>query len=239
MHSRELLLKIQLVSGGLNEATARFWAHPQISVVYPELLVQMHATMRATVPVMQAALAETEKLPASDPVAGGLAAYLTYLIPQETGHDEWVLEDLEECGYDRAEVLARMPPPTIAAMVGAQYYWLRHHHPIAILGYIAVMEGNTPTVEEIERTIQECGLPRRAFRTYFRHAELDIGHNDEMDRVLDALPLTERHRALIGVSAIQTVYLQTSSVEELLEQYGTESGSCVLHEAASRSAAPA
>ena len=30
-----------------------------------------------------------------------------------------------------------MPSPAVAALVGSQYYWLLHHHPVALLGFVA------------------------------------------------------------------------------------------------------
>ena len=38
-----------------------------------------------------------------------------------------------------------MPPPSVAGLVGSQYYWILHHHPVAFLGYVALMEGYPPT----------------------------------------------------------------------------------------------
>ena len=32
----------------------------------------------------------------------------------------------------------------VATLVGAQYYWLRHVHPVSLLGHMAVMEGYSP-----------------------------------------------------------------------------------------------
>jgi hypothetical protein len=39
------------------------------------------------------------------------------------------------------------------------------------------------------------------------HAELDIIHRDEVHELLDGLPLAREQETLIGVSALQTVYL--------------------------------
>ena len=34
---------------------------------------------------------------------------------------------------------------TAAALVGAQYYWIRHVHPVALLGYVMLLEGYPPS----------------------------------------------------------------------------------------------
>jgi hypothetical protein len=139
-------------------------------------------------------------------------------VDEELGHDETLLDDLALLGVPREAVLGRMPSPAVANLVGAQYYWILHHHPVAFLGYVGVMEGYPPTEELVELLIERTGFPREAFRTFSEHGELDPGHRDHLDRTLDALPLTEQHEQMIGASAIATVALATRALEEVLAQ---------------------
>ena len=118
--------------------------HPRVRDLYPEYLVASHGIVRASVPLMEVARQRATSIAGEDPVAAGLAAYLYEHIPEELDHDEWVLQDLELLGVDRTHVLARPPTPTIAQFVGAQYYWVAHYHPVALLGYIALLEGYPP-----------------------------------------------------------------------------------------------
>ena len=155
-------------------------------------------------PLTEAALARSRELPETDPLAVPLAAYLEEHVDEELGHDETLLDDLELVGVDRASAVARMPSPTVAALVGSQYYWILHYHPVAFLGFVAVMEGYPPTTELIEELIERTGFPPEAFRTYVEHADLDPGHRDHLDRTLDSLALTAEHESALGVSAIAT-----------------------------------
>lgn len=148
----------------------------------------------------------------------GLAGYLELHVDEELGHDDTLLDDLALLGRPREAVLARMPTPAVASLVGAQYYWILHHHPVAFLGYVGVMEGYPPTDELVALLVGRTGFPREAFRTFSEHGELDPGHRDHLDRTLDALPLTERHEQVIGASAIATVALATRALEELLAE---------------------
>ena len=188
---------------------------PRLPELWPEYLVVQHQIIRATVPLTRAAL-DGANARGDDPT--GLAAYLELHVDEELGHDETLLGDLALLGVARDRVLARMPSPAVASLVGAQYYWIRHHHPVAFLGYVGVMEGYPPTDELVELLIERTGFPREAFRTFSEHGELDPGHRDHLDRTLDALPLTERHEQAIGASAIATVALATRAVEELTAQ---------------------
>jgi hypothetical protein len=117
-------------------------------------------------------------------------------------------------------VLARLPSPTVAALVGAQYYWIHHVHPAAFLAYLAVLEGNPPEVEQLEEIRRRSGLPAAAFRTLIKHAHLDPRHRDDLDDTLDALALTPALHALLGVAAFETIARATEAMEEILARFG-------------------
>ena len=153
-----------------------------------------------------------------DPVALGLTRYLEEHIEEELGHDETLLDDLELLGVDRATVLKRLPTPAVASLVGSQYYWIHHHHPIAFLGFIALMEGDPPTRELVETLISATGYPRAAFQTFVEHGELDPGHRDRLDLTIDSLPLTSEHETIMGISAMHSATLLPRTIEEILEQ---------------------
>lgn len=216
-HSRRLRDKIQLVRAPLDAVAEELWTHPRLREIYPEFLFRNHSVIRSSVPLMKAAAERCEKLLETDPVAKGMLAYFQKHIPEETGHDDWVLDDLEVLGFRRDEVLQRVPPLSAAELAGAQYYWIRHVHPVALLGFIAVLEGTPPDVPFFEQTADRIGVPRRAFSNLLLHGKLDPQHRDDLDRTLDALPLTESHHALMGVSAFQTVSLLTRVAGEAVQ----------------------
>ena len=215
-HSRRLRAKIRLARGELDSVATNLWTHPRLPEIYPEFLFRNHAVIRASVPLMEAAAACCARM-TSDPLAAGISLYLSHHIPEERHHDDWVLEDLEVLGVRREDVLARIPPPVVAELVGAQYYWIQHFHPVALLGFIAVLEGTPPDVEYFEGTADRAGIPKDAFRNLLRHGKLDPRHRDDLDAALDVLPLGEDHHALLGISAFQTIHLLARVVEEMLE----------------------
>jgi hypothetical protein len=216
-HSRRLRNKIRIARQDLDSVATSLWTHPSLPQIYPEFLFRNHAVIRASVPLMEAAATSCESYARSDPLAAGIFRYLTHHIPEEAHHDDWLLEDLELLGIPRRDVLARIPPPAVAALVGAQYYWIKHFHPVALLGFIAVLEGTPPEVQYFEQTADRAGIPRAAFSNLLRHGKLDPRHRDDLDHALDALPLTEDRHALLGISAFQTIQLLTRVVGEILE----------------------
>lgn len=203
--SQQLRAKIQLVRPAFVDIAGRVWNFPDARRVYVEYLCTMHAIIRATVPVMQTALDRCRVLAPHDAVADAMVPYLEKHVPEEQGHDEWVRQDLDALGHDPDEPVRRMPKPAVARLVGAQYYWIHHYHPVCLLGHIAVMEGYPPTNEGVDDMMKRTGYPRTAFRSMIRHAALDQRHRDELLEAIDGMPLQPVHVATMGVAAFHTV----------------------------------
>jgi hypothetical protein len=107
-----------------------------------------------------------------------------------------------------------------AALVGAQYYWIQHEHPIALMGYMAVLEGNPPTRASIDELISRTGYKEQAFRTLIAHAENDPEHMNDLEQTLDRLPCSPAQTALVGLSAMHTVVALTQVFKEIVRTGG-------------------
>lgn len=201
--SAALRVKLGLVAPALHAATAALWRPSGLRSRYVEYLYAMHALIRASVPLMEQAARRCARAP-GDPVAGPLGRYLEAHSEEERGHDAWLLEDLVAAGGDPRAALSRVPSPVVADLAGAQYYWIEHHHPAALLGYIRVLEDNAPAPWLADRLAAGTGLPAAAFRTVREHAELDSGHIADLDALLDTLPLTAAQQVAVSVSALRT-----------------------------------
>jgi hypothetical protein len=217
--SERLRGKIELVLPELIGASRRLILDPRIADLYAEYLFTVHCIIRASVPLMETARNRAGELAAEDPVSAALAPYFDEHIPEERDHDEWLLDDLDVIGKDRWSILTRPPSPTVAAAVGAQYYWIFHYHPVALLGYIAVLEGYPPTIELLNDLADRTGYSRAAFRTLIAHAELDPGHRGDLDTLLDALPLTQEQSTVMGLSAISSVQILARAIDELRDGF--------------------
>jgi hypothetical protein len=211
--------RIELLLPALVAAGDRLIEHPRVRELYPEYLFTSHCVIRASVPLMEVARERALARSKSDAVAAVLAPYLEEHIEEERDHDEWLLDDLEVLGHERAAILARPPSATVASLVGAQYYWIVHYHPVTLLGYVSLLEGYPPSTELIQRLINASGYPRDAFRTMIAHAELDPGHRDELNELLDSLPLTHEQSIALGVNAMFSVDMFTRAIDEVIEEY--------------------
>jgi hypothetical protein len=200
-HAAALRQKMALVRGPAGE---RFWTRPDLKQVFPEFLFLSHCIIRASVPLMRTAV-EIANSCAKDAVSRAVAEYFSHHVTEEADHDKWLLDDMESLGFLRDQVLQRIPPAEVAELVGAQYYWVHHSDPVALLGYVAVLEGDPPLEDELEAAAKRTGLPHDAFRTFISHAKLDPHHKQELDDFIDSLPLTRSQESLISVSAINTI----------------------------------
>jgi hypothetical protein len=202
-------------------AAYAMWTAPGLPDRYPAYLSAMHLLIRASVPLMEAAADSCGRLPSGDASAGPLAEYFAAHITEERGHDQWLREDMAVLGVPEPDAL---PGPAvredIAAMAGAQYYWVRHGHPACLLGYIAVLEGCPPEAGLVDLLPTLTGLPESAFRTMAWHARLDPGHQHELDRLLDVLPLSAAVAAAVASNAAGTAARAAVLLRRLAGQDG-------------------
>jgi len=203
-HGDLLRRKIQLSAPLFHRVTTRFWEHPDLASLYPRFLLAIHGSVRATVPLMVAAVEELKRRP-DTALNRRLIAYFEEHATEESEHEEWLLQDLAVLGVNREAALGEYGIPAIAALAGAQYYWIRHAHPVALLGCFAVLEGHPPTLAHLEDAERRTGLPADAFRMLRQHAVLDVQHGVELFDLIDQLPLDSRLAGLLAVSAIQTM----------------------------------
>ncbi len=210
--------KIRLFDQELGLAAYNFWHHPAFPQVYREYIYQSHSIIRASVPLMEAA-EQACGFPQhlDDPALQGFARYLRRHIPEETGHADWILNDGEAMGLDRAAILARLPGEAATQVVGVQYYWIYHYNPIALIGHIATLEGNPPTIDLVEQVAEKHKLSHDCFSSFIYHARIDPQHGRDLNEVLDALPLTEDHLALIGLSSLRTIGLMTRIMNGIVQ----------------------
>lgn len=202
----------------VHAAARDMWTAPSLRERYPGYLAAMHALVRSSVPLLEAAASACRGRLAGDPAAGQLAGYFTAHAAEERDHDRWLLEDLAALGVGRPDAL---PGPAcaqdIAALAGAQYYWVRHGHPACLLGYIAVLEGCPPDPVMVAGLPARTGLPAAGFRTVAWHASQDPAHSRELALLLDRLPLTGPVVAAIARNAAWTAMRAAAVLRQLAE----------------------
>lgn len=200
-----LRVKIELAAPLLRRRASVFWETGDPKVRYLAYARAMHAVIRASVPLMELAERRCAALAPADRTAAPLGAYLRDHMREERHHDEWLAEDVAVTGADPARELARRPAAAVASVVGAQYYWIAHYHPVCLLGYIGALESTSPSPGMADWLASRTGYPRAAFRTIHHHARADIAHAAGLYELLDRLDVDAPLAAAIGCSALNTI----------------------------------
>ena len=195
-----LAAKLELAAPVYAAAAARLWASDRVRELYPVYLATMHMVARASVPLLRAGRVRTRALAGRDPVAAGLDEPLRVALGERLGLATALLDDLEASGIDRGLPDAAIPSPAVARLVGALAYWVDHHHPAALLGYLAALEQLPPSPGFTADLAARTGLPAPAF-AHLRARERAGARSLDLDR----LGLTARDEGLIGLAALHTV----------------------------------
>lgn len=201
----------------MSSACCQFWTRDDLAVLLPRFFQDLYSTMHCSMSLMHVGCERARLQSISDPVAARLVEYLTIHIKEEAHHEEWLLDDLDAIGMDRKQVVVRPPSMAVAALVGSQYCWIEHAHPVALLGYLIVLEGTPPTAAHLRDIQERTGFRPEAFRCLLEHADQDPHHIAELNELLDTLPLRPYHSSLIAMSAFQTIEMLARLFEDLLE----------------------
>lgn len=126
-----------------------------------------------------------------------LQSYFAEHLEEERNHEKWLARDIENLGAQvgSMEYLA-------AGLAGTQYYLIKHVTPLALLGYMALLEGYPASDEQVRQL--ETLYPD-SVSTLKYHAVHDREHRAELSKQLDAVP--EEFHELIIWNAAQSARL--------------------------------
>lgn len=139
---------------------------------YVEFLSQAYHHVKHTVPLLMAAGA---RLPEEKEwLREAVAEY----IEEELGHQEWILNDIAACGYDKEAVRNSRPAAATELMVAYAYDTIQRVNPVGFFGMVLVLEGTSVTTADKAASAikQALGLPDKAFSYLRSHGALDQDH---------------------------------------------------------------
>ncbi|GAB3288424.1 TenA family transcriptional regulator [Parahaliea aestuarii] len=160
---------------------------------YAAFLCQAFHHVRHTVPLLMATGSRLR--PDQEWLRVAIAEY----IDEETGHQEWVLNDIAACGYDRDLAEHSAPNAATELMVAYAYHLIDRGNPLGFFGMVHVLEGTSIAVADAAASsiMVSTGLPPAAF-TYLRsHGALDIDHVDFFRGLMDRIESPQDQQVIL------------------------------------------
>jgi len=161
---QEQLFRIPFVAAAVQGALTR----PE----YIAFLTQAYHHVKHTVPLL---LAARDALPER---CRWMAAELDTYVDEETGHEQWILDDIAACGGDAESVRRGEPDMPCEVMVAHAYDLIARRNPAGFFGMVHVLEGaSVRGATTAAHALQaHLGLPDAAFTYLTTHGDLDTDH---------------------------------------------------------------
>ncbi len=139
---------------------------------YVGFLVQAYHHVKHTVPLL---MAVGSRLPAEmEWLREAVAEY----IEEELGHQEWILNDIGNCGYDKEAVRRSTPHLSTELMVSYAWDMVNRVNPVGFFGMVNVLEGTSISIASQAADVirSKLELPKNAFSYLYSHGALDQDH---------------------------------------------------------------
>ncbi|MEZ5831035.1 MAG: iron-containing redox enzyme family protein [Dongiaceae bacterium] len=163
---------------------------------YIDFLTEAYHHVRHTVPLLMSCGANLPDR--HDWLRGALADY----IQEESGHEEWILNDIDQAGGDAASVRDGTPGFATELMVAYAYDLVNRRNPLGFFGMAFVLEGTSVQLAtRAARTLQSVlALPNSAFTYLTSHGELDIEHTQTFRNLVNRFDEADDRRCVVAAA---------------------------------------
>jgi pyrroloquinoline quinone (PQQ) biosynthesis protein C len=192
---------------------------------YVKFLSQAYHHVKHTVPLLMnvgAKLSESKEW-----LREAVAEY----IEEELGHQEWILNDIAACGFDKEIVRHSKPNFNTELMVSYAYDAVNRVSPLMFFGMVHVLEGTSIALadnaaEVIKGKLQ---LPQNAFSYLRSHGALDIEHVKFFENLMDKI--TDKDEQDIIVESAKRFYVLYANIFRSLDNPEKLVGEEIAHAA--------
>jgi len=165
--------------------------------LYGAYLEQAYHHVRFTVPLLELARDSCGKN--DEAFFNALNEY----VEEESGHDEWILEDIKALGSDSEAVRRGQGGFACRVMIAYAHYAIEHINPYALLGMVHVLEGMS--VELADKAAGSIATsfgdnPPNAFSYLTSHGALDIEHVQFFEDLVNGIQNQEIENIIIGAA---------------------------------------
>ncbi|PCJ23949.1 MAG: biliverdin-producing heme oxygenase [SAR86 cluster bacterium] len=167
---------------------------------YVAFLVQAYHHVKHTVPLLMSVGA---RLPAEKE---WLRTAVAQYIEEELGHQEWILNDIAACGYDKEAVRLSAPSPATELMVAYAYDMVQRVNPLGFFGMVHVLEGTSINLaDKVAGTVKTTlGLSQNAFTYLISHGSLDQDHVVFFEKLMNRI--TDKDEQAVIIHACKIFY---------------------------------
>jgi pyrroloquinoline quinone (PQQ) biosynthesis protein C len=139
-------------------------------------------------------------------------------IEEELGHQEWILNDIAACGFDKEAVRNSMPLFETELMVSYAYDTINRIEPVAFFGMVHVLEGTSVAIADLAAaTIKDkLSLPNNAFSYLRSHGSLDQEHVKFFETLMNRIDDEKQQDAIIH--AAKRFYVLYGNIFRALDQ---------------------
>ena len=187
---RQILLSIPVITEALDG---------RISMeTYIAFLREAYHHVRNTVPLLMAC---GSRLP---PRLEWLRKAVAEYIAEEAGHQDWILDDIEACGANRAAVADGEPAQATDIMVAFAWDTVLRRNPVGFFGMVLVLEGTSVTIaSRAAAAIRDAtGLPENALRYLTSHGSLDQLHIKTYERLVNRLDDSDDRDSVVRTARV-------------------------------------
>jgi pyrroloquinoline quinone (PQQ) biosynthesis protein C len=141
-------------------------------------------------------------------------------IEEETGHQEWILNDIKACGADGEAVRRGKAKQPAELMVAYAYDMVNRVNPVGFFGMVLVLEGTSVQVATVaaDAIKNSLGLNAKAMTYLTSHGALDVGHTDFYESLMNKVD-DAQDQAMIVHAAKVFYKLYADIFRELADRY--------------------
>ncbi len=189
--ARSTLIATPIIQGALKRSEVSLPS-------YLAFLTEAYHHVKHTVPLLRAtraALRSHQKW---------LEKPLDEYIEEESGHDEWILNDIRACGADAERVRSGQPSRATAAMVAHAYAITAGGNPLGFFGMVYVLEGTSVALalQAADAIQKPLALPDQAFSYLRSHGHLDQEHTAHFAMLMDEVHEPHDQQAIVDSARV-------------------------------------
>jgi hypothetical protein len=165
---------------------------------YHAFLHEAYHHVRHTVPLLERCRA------ALPDRLGWMRPALDAYVDEESGHDEWILQDIAASGGDADATRHGQPGLATEVMVAYAYDQIARIHPLGFLGMVHVLEGTSAglALAAADRIAAGLGLGDGGLRYLRSHGTLDQAHAAHYAQLVDRLDQPADREAIVHATRV-------------------------------------